>query len=126
MRYLRQLAAVEHRLLDATTLLLAVIVKQAEGVFAKHHNGYQVAGRKEGHKEVDDVPYQLEAGHGTKHHHDATGEEAVDGQHRGIGRDEADIGCAVIVVADDAGEGKEENGYGDEHRTGGTDLRLQG
>ncbi len=80
MGYLRQLAAVERRFLDATPLLLAVVVKQTEGILAENDDGYKVAGSEKCHEEVDNVPHQLKAGHGSEHHHDTSGEDAVDGQ----------------------------------------------
>ena len=38
----RQLAAVERRFLDAETPLLTVVIQQAEGIFAKNDDGYEV------------------------------------------------------------------------------------
>ena len=99
---LGELTAMEARFLDALALLLAIVVQQAEGIFAQQDDGYEVAGGEESHEEVDDVPHQLEAGHSTEHHHHTCLEDAVDGHHFLAGRDEADVCLAVIVVANDA------------------------
>ena len=59
--YLRQLASVEGWLLDAAAFLAAVIIEQAEGIFAKLENGDEVAGCQQSHAEVAEIPHQLKA-----------------------------------------------------------------
>ena len=69
--YLRQLTAMEDGFFYALSLLLAVVVEQSEGIAAQKDDGNEVAGREEGHEEVDDVPYQFKAGQCTEDHHQA-------------------------------------------------------
>ena len=69
---LRNLTAVEHRFLDAASLLTAIVIEEAEHVAAEQNNGHEVAKRQEGHEEIDDVPYQFETGQGTEDHHHTT------------------------------------------------------
>ena len=92
----------EDGFLDATSFLLAVVVEQAEGIASQQDDSHKVASRQEGHEEVDDVPHQLEAGKGTEDDHQATRTETIDCHHLGIRRDEADVGLAIVIVADDA------------------------
>ena len=63
------MTAVEGGFLDALTLLTAVVVKQTESVATKEDDGNEVTGREEGHEEINDVPYQLEAGQGSEDDH---------------------------------------------------------
>ena len=51
----------------APTLLLTIVVEQAEGISAQQHDGYKVASCEECHKEINDVPHQFETGHSSKH-----------------------------------------------------------
>ena len=123
--YFRQLAPMKRWLFDAVALLCPVVVEQSEGIASEEGDGDEVAGCEEGHEEVDDVPNELEAGHGTEHHHQACRAEAVNGHHRLVVRNEADVSLTVVVVADDARESEEEDGDGDEHGSDGAHLRLQ-
>ena len=121
---LRQLTAVEGGLADAAALLAAVVVEQTEGVASQEDDSHKVAGRKQSHAEVAETPYELERRKGAKEHHEASGTDAIEGYHPCVVGNEPDVGLAVIVVADDAGEGEQENGDGHEDGTGGTDLGL--
>ena len=116
----------ECRLLDALPLLSPIVVEQSEGITAQEYDGRQVAGRQEGHEEVDNVPNQFETGHSAEYHHHPCRADAVDGHHRRVGSNEADISLAIIIIADDAGEGEEEDGYGHEHGPDGAHLSLKG
>ena len=119
------MTAVECGFLDALTLLTAVVVEQTEGVATKEDDGNEVAGREEGHKEIDDVPDEFETGNSSKDDHHASRTNAINGHYRRIRCDKTDIRLTVIVVADDAGEGEEEDGNGHKNRPCGTNLRLQ-
>ena len=99
----------------ALTLLCSIVVKQAECISAQQHDGDKVASREECHKEIYDIPHQLETGHGTKHHHHTCRTNAIGGHHLIVLSDKADVSLAIVVVADDAGEGKQEDGDGDKH-----------
>ena len=111
---------------NTLTLLLTIVVQQAEGITSQDHDGDEVAGREECHEEIDDVPDKFKAGYGTKDDHDTCRADAVDGHYRIVRRDEADVGLAIIIVADDAGECKEQNGYSNKDWSCCTHLRLQG
>ena len=76
------------------------------------------------HEEIDQVPYQVKARYGSEQQHDTTGEDAIDGHYHRTFRDEAHIRLAIIVVADDGGVGKEEDGNGYEDGTGTAHFRL--
>ena len=52
----------EDRFLNTLTFLTAIVVEQTESIASQQHDGDEVAGRQEGHEEVDDVPDELEAG----------------------------------------------------------------
>ena len=69
MFQLRQLTAVEDRFLDTLLFLTSIVIEQPEGIATQEHDSREVAGRKEGHKEINDVPHQLETGHRTKDNH---------------------------------------------------------
>ena len=119
------MTAVECGFLDALTLLTAVVVKQTESVATKEDDGNEVTGREEGHEEIDDVPDEFETGNSSKDDHHASRKDAINGHYRRIRCDKTDIRLTVIVVAEDAGEGEEEDGNGHKHRPCGTNLRLQ-
>ena len=123
--YLRQLTAMENGFFYALTLLCAIVVKQAECISAQQHDGDKVASREECHKEIYDIPHQLETGHGTKHHHHTCRTNAIGGHHLIVLSDKADVSLAIVVVADDAGEGKQEDGDGDKHWSNRAHLALQ-
>lgn len=126
MLNLGQLTAMEGRMLDALTTLRAVVVKQTEGVLAQEEDGHEVAGREQGHEEVDEAPGSIEGHHGTNHHEDTSRHQTVDGHRRAALRHKPHVGLTVIVVADDRREGKEEDGDDNEGGTPGAYLRLEG
>ena len=91
----------EYRLFNTLALLVAIVVEQAEGIASQEHDGYEVAGREEGHEEVNDIPYQFETGQSTEYDHHACREQTVCCHHFRVRGDETDIGFTVIVVAND-------------------------
>ena len=121
-----KLAAVEGGRGDALALLLPIVVEEAEGILAQEEYGNEVAGGEEGHAEVDDTPYRVEGDESTEDDHHAAGAEAVEGEDAGATRHESDISLAIIVVADNAGIGEEEDGHGDKDAAPRTDLALEG
>ena len=99
--YLRQLTAMEDWLLDAVAFLLAIVIEQTEGIAAKEDDSHKVAGRKEGHEEINDVPHQFKAGEGTEYHHQSCRCNAIGRHHFRIWCDEPDVSLTVVIVADD-------------------------
>ena len=106
-------------------LLGTIVVEQAEGIFAQTDDGNEVAGSKAGHADITDVPYNIKAGDGPEEYHDAGREHTIDVQGILLGSEEPYVGFAIIVVADDAAEGKEEYGNGNEHWASRANLVLQ-
>lgn len=99
----------EDRLFDTGFLLLTVVFQQAESVSAQQNDGNEIAHREECHTEIAYHPDKVEAHQRTEHDHH-TGRGYAIGGHDGIAfREETDVCLAIIVVADDAGEGKEED-----------------
>ena len=107
---LGQQAAVEDGLLDAVAFLCAVVVEQPEHILAQGDDGDEVAGGEDGHAEVTEVPYHIEADHGAKYHHHPSGTNAVDGDDGVVGGHETDVRLTVIIIADDRREGEEQDG----------------
>jgi len=69
VRQLWNLTAVEGRFLNASTLLLAIVVEQTESISTQDDNGNQVASGEECHEEIDQIPYQVKARNGSEQHH---------------------------------------------------------
>lgn len=116
----------EDGFLDALALLTAIVVEKTEGIAAQQDNGYKVAGREKGHEQVDDVPHQLETGKRSEDDHQSTRAKAIECHYKGVGRNETDVGFAIIVIADNAGKRKEEDGNGHKYGTSASNLRLKG
>ena len=106
-------------------LLGAIVVEQAEGVFAQPYDGVEVAGREQGHAQVAQAPDQIEAGQGAENDHAAAGEQAVEGHHPFAPGQEADVGLAIIIVSDDARVGEQQDGGGHEDGAEATHFRLE-
>ena len=104
----------EHGVHDTLSLLGAVVFQQAEGILAQQHDGNEVADGHEAHGDIGKAPREVEAHDGATHDH-AAHEHTVEPQEEGAAADEADVGLTVVVVADDAAEGKEQDGNGHEH-----------
>ena len=107
----------ELRIAGSLSLLTSVVIEQVKGIFAKSNDCHEVAGSKQSHTEVNHIPSHLKGYESTYHYHHAAREETVDGHHAAALCHEADVRLTVIVVGDNAGEGKEENGNGNKGRT---------
>ena len=115
----------ENGILDATTPLLTVIIKQLEGVFAQEHQGDEVAQRQQRHEKVTQVPNEIKTCDGTKEDKHTARQETEDGQDFFVLGQEMDIGLAIVIVTDDAAEGKEENRHSDKDFAPTAHLALQ-
>lgn len=102
----------------------AVVFQQAEGVFAEQDDGDEVADGHEAHEEVCQVPDEVEAGDGAEEDHEGD-EETVGDERPGLGGEVLDVGFAVVVVAQDAAVGKEEDGDGDGDVAAGANLLAE-
>ena len=96
---------------DASLFLGNVVAQQPECLAREEYDGNEIANGHQSHGDIGKTPCKVEAHHGTTHHH-TTYEHAIEPQVDGAAADEADVGLAIIVVADDATEGKEQNGNG--------------
>ena len=109
--------AVEDGILDALTLLAAIIIAQTENIAAEGDDGDKVASCEQRHAKVAKTPDHFECGQGTKHDEDTSREDAENVDHRFILREETDIGLTIIIIADDAAKGEEQDGHRNEYRT---------
>ena len=96
-----------------------------ESILAKSENRYEVADGNQSHEKVAETPYKIEAGNRTEHDHHAAGNHAQEDDCRGTMCQETHVGLAIVVIADNAAESEEEDGYGDEDRTGTAHLAFQ-
>lgn len=124
--YLRHLTAMEYRTFNSHALLLTVIVKQEESLFAEFYDGAEVTKGNTAHKQITQAPHQIERSHGTKEHHHHAVHDAKKKQPRFFIGKELYIHLAVRVVAYNAAERKHKDGYCHKHGTGGAYFVLQG
>ena len=99
-------------------------MQQEEGLLAQQGDSDQVADRHQSHGDIRQTPDQIEAGQGAKEHH-APHQQAIDQEHRWAGGDETDVCLALIVVADDATEGEQQDGHRHEDTTCAAHLGAQ-
>ena len=92
---------------------------------AEQGDGDEVADGHEPHEEVCHVPDGAEAGNGAVEYH-GYDDDAVGGEYPGLFAEVLDVGFAVVVVAQHAAEGKEEDGSGNDDAAPVTDVLADG
>ena len=103
-------------ILDAATFLGTVVVKQLEDMLAQENQGNEVAQGQQGHEQVTQVPDELKTGHRAKEDEHAAREYAEHLNCPFFVGQETNVGLTIIVIADDAAEGKQDNRDG--HKDG--------
>lgn len=106
-------------------LLRAIVFQQAEGVFAQQDDGDEVADGHHPHEEVGQVPHCAQAGYGAEENHGCH-DDSVDGERPGFLAEVLHVGFAIVVVAQHAAVGKEEDGYGYCNVAPGANLLAEG
>ena len=116
----------ENRAVYAATLLAAVVIEQAERVVTEGDYRDEIAGGEECHEEVAETPNKIKRSESSEYDEDSAREQPVDGHHTAVVGEETDIGLAIVVIADNAGESEEEDGNRHEERSCLANLALQG
>ena len=115
----------ECRAFDAVSFLRQIVVKEAECVFSKKDDCYQVADSHEGHCEVGKIPYQFQAGNGTEIDH-TPDKDSIYVDNPFLLRDELDVCFSIVVITKDTTIGKEQNCYGYEQSADASNLAIKG
>lgn len=90
------------RLFDTVALLLSVVVEQSEGIFPKTYDSYKVAGGKQSHTKVSEIPNDFKTCQRSEHYQYTAREKPVNCKDDGGGMYKADVCLAIIIVSNDA------------------------
>lgn len=121
----RHLRAVERRALYAIPLLPAIIVEEEERLLPQVYYSAKVHYGNASHKQVADAPYQVQGCHCSEEHHDGSVHNSQEPYPPLLAGQEFHVHLSVGVVAYDAAESKQEDGYGDKRCSDRADLALQ-
>ena len=113
----------EFRILASLALRL-VVFEQHEGLLREQGYGDEVADGHESHEQIDDAECLLKRHERASQHH-ATSQQSEHKYRLGLLGDEADVGFAIEVIADDRAVGKEEDGSRDEISSNRANLSFE-